>query len=123
MPDSMHGSQYAVSRTGVVLLSVSPGAGVLARLRRSAAVGAVSVAVLLAAGWMTGLGTGWVHALVVPESERNYNEVSLYVQPEDAERLALMAHLGTLTLSLRNGDNKSVRARKPSLTAKVALGH
>ncbi|MGY2873768.1 hypothetical protein ACVW00_000958 [Marmoricola sp. URHA0025 HA25] len=61
---------------GVVLLSVPPGGGVLARSRRAVAVGAVSAAVLLGAGWVTGLGTGWVHALVVPESERTPLAVS-----------------------------------------------
>jgi alpha-1,6-mannosyltransferase len=54
---------------GVVLLSVAEEAGPLARLRRSVAVGVVAVVVLLAAGWATGLGTGWIHALSVPEKE------------------------------------------------------
>lgn len=58
-----------VGAVGVVLLSVPDGAGALARLRRSIAVGVVAVAVLLAAGWVTGLGTGWIHALGVPEKE------------------------------------------------------
>ena len=58
-----------VGAVGVVLLSVADGSGPLARLRRSIAVGGVAVAVLLAAGWVTGLGTGWIHALGVPEKE------------------------------------------------------
>ena len=58
-----------VAAVGVVLLSVDTGAGWWPRLRRAAEVGAVAVAVLLAAGWLTGLGTGWIAALAVPARE------------------------------------------------------
>ena len=55
---------------GVVLVSLGPQASRLSRLLRSVLVGATALVVLLATGWLTGLGTGWVHALVVPEGER-----------------------------------------------------
>jgi len=51
---------------GVVLLSLAPGAALGARLRRTAVVGGVAAAVLLGSGLVTGLGSGWVHALGVP---------------------------------------------------------
>jgi len=55
---------------GVVLVSVAPESGLVARARRAVAVGVVALAVLLLAGRATGLGMGWVHALAVPEHER-----------------------------------------------------
>jgi len=58
-----------LAAVGVVLLSVDLGAGWWPRLRRSVEVGAVAVGVLLLAGWVTGLGTGWLGALMVPERE------------------------------------------------------
>jgi alpha-1,6-mannosyltransferase len=54
---------------GVVLVSLDPHASRVSRLLRSVVVGTTALVVLLAAGWLTGLGTGWVHALVVPEGE------------------------------------------------------
>lgn len=59
-----------LAAVGVVLLSLACDAGRFARLRRAAAVGAVAVVGVLTAGWLTGLGTGWIHALMVPEGER-----------------------------------------------------
>ena len=61
-----------VAAVGVVLVSVGPEAGLLARLRRSAQVAAVCVGVLLLAGWVTGLGTGWIGALMVPGREHTW---------------------------------------------------
>jgi hypothetical protein len=60
---------------GVVLLSLPAGAGLFARVRRTATVSAAAVVVVLAAGWLTGLGTGWVGALSVPDAE--YTTLSL----------------------------------------------
>ena len=51
---------------GIVLVSLPYGAPVLARIRRLAAVGAVSVATLIGLGVVTRLGNGWVGALAVP---------------------------------------------------------
>ncbi len=41
----------------------------------------------------------------MPEPERAYSNVTLSLSHDDAERLALMATTGTLTLSLRNRDD------------------
>ena len=66
----------AAAAVGVVLLSLQPGAGWRARLRRSAGVGATAVGTVLATGWVTGLGTGWVKALAVPDHEYTVLSVS-----------------------------------------------
>jgi alpha-1,6-mannosyltransferase len=55
--------------TGVVLLSLQTGVGPLARVRRAASVAAASAGVVVAAGWLAGVGTGWVAALAVPDAE------------------------------------------------------
>lgn len=52
----------------LVLLSLPPGAGVLARVRRAAQVGAIVVTVVVGLGALSGLGVGWLHALSVPGS-------------------------------------------------------
>jgi alpha-1,6-mannosyltransferase len=64
-----------VAALGVVLLSLHAGAGWLGRIGRSVVVGAVASAVVLATGWVTGLGTGWFGALAVPDKE--YTVLSL----------------------------------------------
>ncbi|CAI9399820.1 polyprenol phosphomannose-dependent alpha 1,6 mannosyltransferase MptB [Nocardioides sp. T2.26MG-1] len=51
---------------GVVLVSLPLAAPLGARVRRLGSVGTVSVGVLLGLGVVTGLGSGWVHALGVP---------------------------------------------------------
>jgi alpha-1,6-mannosyltransferase len=65
----------AFAAVGVVLLSLDAHDRWPSRLRRSAAVGAVVVAVVVGAGWLTGLGTGWISALSVPDHE--YTVLSL----------------------------------------------
>jgi hypothetical protein len=64
-----------VAALGVVLLSLHAGAGWWLRLARSAQVGGLAGLVVLATGWVTGLGTGWVGALAVPD--REYTVLSL----------------------------------------------
>jgi alpha-1,6-mannosyltransferase len=54
---------------GVVLLSLQAGAGPLARVRRAAFVATVCAGVVVAAGWLAGVGTGWIAALSVPDAE------------------------------------------------------
>ncbi len=51
---------------GVALVSLPLAASLETRARRLGAVGLVSVGLLLALGVVTGLGSGWVHALGVP---------------------------------------------------------
>lgn len=55
-----------VACIGVALLTLAVSAPLAERVRRLAAVGAVSLAVLFGLGVVTGLGSGWVHALTVP---------------------------------------------------------
>jgi alpha-1,6-mannosyltransferase len=66
----------AAAAVGVVLLSLPAGVGLVERLRRSAFVGGTVTAVVLATGWITGLGTGWLKALSVPDHEYTVLSVS-----------------------------------------------
>jgi len=65
----------------IVLIALPAGAPMRARLVRTAGVGVVAAAVLLALGWVSGLGQGWLSALSVPGA---------VITP-----LSLMALLGT----------------------------
>lgn len=56
----------------------------------------------------TGRITGTTNINLVPEPERVYSNVTLSLSHDDAERLALMATTGTLTLSLRNPDDTTM---------------
>jgi pilus assembly protein CpaB len=53
----------------------------------------------------TGKITGTTNVNLIPETQRDYNNVSLLVLPEEAEILVLAQELGNLTLSLRNEDD------------------
>ena len=53
----------------------------------------------------TGKVTGTTNVNLIPESQRDYGNVSLMVIPEEAEILVLAQELGSLTLSLRNDDD------------------
>ncbi len=56
----------------------------------------------------TGKVTGTTNTSVMPEGQREYNNVSLLVIPEEAEMLVLAQDLGALTLTLRNEDDVDV---------------
>jgi hypothetical protein len=51
---------------GIVLVSLPVAASLLDRVRRLAVVAVISTAVLLGLGVISGLGSGWIHALGVP---------------------------------------------------------
>lgn len=53
---------------GVVLLSLQAGASRIDRVRRTVEVLGVAAATLLGLGFVTGVGTGWIHALSVATS-------------------------------------------------------
>jgi pilus assembly protein CpaB len=53
----------------------------------------------------TGKITGTTNVNLVPEGQREYNNVSVLVTPEEVEMLVLAQELGALTLSLRNEDD------------------
>ncbi|MEW5742096.1 MAG: Flp pilus assembly protein CpaB [Myxococcota bacterium] len=56
----------------------------------------------------TGKITGTTNVNLLPEGQRDYNNVSVLVLPEEAEVLVLAQELGQLTFSLRNEDDISV---------------
>lgn len=56
----------------------------------------------------TGKITGTTNVALIPENERTYNDVSLLVLPGEAEMLVLAQELGTLSLTLRTGDDIGV---------------
>jgi pilus assembly protein CpaB len=56
----------------------------------------------------TGKITGTTNVNLIPESQRDYGNVSLLVIPEEAEILVLAQELGSLTMSLRNDDDVDV---------------
>lgn len=53
---------------GVVLLSLAPAAGYVARVRRGAQVVGVAAGTVVGLGVLTGVGTGWIGSLAVPAS-------------------------------------------------------
>lgn len=53
----------------------------------------------------TGKITGTTNVNLIPESQREYSNVSLLVLPEEAEVLALAAELGSLSLALRHEED------------------
>jgi pilus assembly protein CpaB len=57
----------------------------------------------------TGRMTAATNMNVIPESERNYQNATIAVLPEDAEIMQLAQELGTLTFSLRNPEDMSLR--------------
>ena len=69
----------------------------------------------------TGQITGSTNINLLALADRKYTEVSVSVTPEDAERLALMASLGTLTLTIRNPLSPSTRPKSPKLGVKTLL--
>ncbi len=53
----------------------------------------------------TGKITGTTNVNLIPEGQREYNNVSVLVLPEEAEILVLAQELGQLTMTLRNEDD------------------
>ncbi len=53
----------------------------------------------------TGKITGTTNVNLIPESQRDYANISLLVIPEEAEIIVLAQELGALTLALRNDDD------------------
>lgn len=56
----------------------------------------------------TGKITGTTNVNLIPESQREYSNVSVMVIPEEAEMLVLAQELGNLTMSLRNEEDIDV---------------
>jgi pilus assembly protein CpaB len=69
----------------------------------------------------TGKITGTTNVTLIPESQREYNNVSLLVIPEEAEILVLASELGNLTLSLRNEDDVDIIEERGRATISTLL--
>jgi pilus assembly protein CpaB len=69
----------------------------------------------------TGKITGTTNINLVPESQREYNNVSLLVIPEEAEILVLSQELGALTMSLRNEEDIDVLEERGRATINTLL--
>ncbi|MBL8952197.1 MAG: Flp pilus assembly protein CpaB [Myxococcaceae bacterium] len=69
----------------------------------------------------TGKITGTTNVNLVPESQREYSNVSLLVLPEEAEVLVLATELGGLTMSLRNEDDVDVIEERGRATINTLL--
>jgi len=64
----------------------------------------------------TGKITGTTNVNLVPEGQRDYNNVSVLVLPEEAEVLILAQELGQLTFALRNEEDISVLEERRQTT-------
>ena len=69
----------------------------------------------------TGKITGTTNVNLIPENQREYNNVSLLVIPEEAEILVLAQELGALTMSLRNEDDVDVIEERGRATINTLL--
>ena len=69
----------------------------------------------------TGKITGTTNVNAIAENQREYNNVSLLVIPEEAEILVLAQELGSLTLSLRSEDDVDVIEERGRATINTLL--
>jgi pilus assembly protein CpaB len=69
----------------------------------------------------TGRITGTTNVNLIPENQRDYNNVSLLVIPEEAEILVLAQELGGLTLALRNEDDVDMMEERGRATINTLL--
>jgi pilus assembly protein CpaB len=69
----------------------------------------------------TGKITGTTNINLVPDNQREYQNVSLLVIPEEAEIIVLAQELGQLTLSLRNEDDIDVLDERGRATINTLL--
>jgi pilus assembly protein CpaB len=69
----------------------------------------------------TGKITGTTNVNLIPESQREYGNVSLLVIPEEAEILVLASELGNLTMSLRNEDDVDIIEERGRATISTLL--
>lgn len=84
---------------GVVLLSLTPTAGLAARVRRTAQVGAVALTTLFGLGTVSGVGDGWIGALRVPLAIHSWLSVSTVLGDLVHDR-ALIQDLGVAAIGL-----------------------
>ncbi|MCU0701072.1 MAG: Flp pilus assembly protein CpaB [Myxococcaceae bacterium] len=69
----------------------------------------------------TGKISGTTNVNLVPDSQRDYNNVSLLLLPEEVEMAVLAQELGSITLSLRNEDDLDVLEERGRATINTLL--
>ena len=69
----------------------------------------------------TGKITGTTNVNLIPENQREYNNITLMVIPEEAEILTLATELGNLTLSLRNEEDVDMIEERGRATISTLL--
>jgi pilus assembly protein CpaB len=69
----------------------------------------------------TGKVTGTTNVNLIPEHQREYNNITLMVIPEEAEILTLASELGQLTLSLRNEEDVDMIEERGRATISTLL--
>jgi pilus assembly protein CpaB len=69
----------------------------------------------------TGKVSGTTNVNLVPENQREYNNVSLLLLPEEVEVAVLAQELGSLTLSLRNEEDLDVLEERGRATINTLL--
>ena len=69
----------------------------------------------------TGKITGTTNVNLIPESQREFNHVSLLVIPEEAEVLVLSQQLGALTMALRNEEDSDLLEERGRATISTLL--
>jgi pilus assembly protein CpaB len=69
----------------------------------------------------TGKISGTTNVNLLPEHQRDYNDITLMVIPEEAEILTLAAELGNLTLSLRNEEDVDMIEERGRATISTLL--
>jgi pilus assembly protein CpaB len=69
----------------------------------------------------TGKITGTTNVNLIPESQREYTNITLMVIPEEAEILTLASELGNLTLSLRNEEDVDMIEERGRATISTLL--
>jgi pilus assembly protein CpaB len=69
----------------------------------------------------TGKVTGTTNVNLIPENQRDYNNITLMVIPEEAEILTLATELGNLTLSLRNEEDVDMIEERGRATISTLL--
>jgi pilus assembly protein CpaB len=69
----------------------------------------------------TGKITGTTNINLLPETDREYQTISLLVLPEEAEIISLAAELGSLTFTLRNPEDIDVLEERGKATIQTLL--
>lgn len=69
----------------------------------------------------TGKITGTTNINLIPESDRNYSNLTLLLLPEEAEILSLATQMGDLTFTLRNPEDIDVQEERGRATLQTLI--